>query len=253
LKQEEKMNEEIESPVPLNFGDIRDRTTSHGYVMYMNYQFLIKSGVYAVAALALLNILTAESLPLPVRLRLFAFWLASFAFTIVTIAKWSRGAVLTNARFNMPDMILPIFAALPEYLLFIVLDPGLKIEMDWTVWYCIFGLHGFFGLMLVANRYFQTSDSDFAPDVRDRLLTKYRSWMAQDMLGTFATFCGGLLLFAWPPHFIVRKIVTRVDGEAAETVAGASIFILGIFIIAQAASQYRDIAKSPYRSEAEIS
>jgi len=123
--------------VPLGVDELRRRLSAHVYTLYMNYAFLIKSGVFAVAALSLYHIFADQQFDIVLPI----FWLASFSFAIVTISTWTRGAALANAHATFYDVLIPILISVPEYLLFIAIDPTyanksfFNMSAPWTIWY----------------------------------------------------------------------------------------------------------------------
>jgi hypothetical protein len=198
---------------------------------------LIKGGVFTVAALSLFHIF-AESPEFELG-RVF-FWLASFAFCIVTISTWSRGSAMTNAKAGIGDIILPMGMAIPEYLLFIVLDPTAVSSKVWNSWYLVLAFHAAFGVAITSYRLWLTDiAADFDADLQP-LARKYLQWVKSDQRGAAIGVLINIVFylitfeFGWftsePSYFIHYGLGILLVG-------------LGFFISYQAFTQYDQMAK----------
>jgi len=140
-------------------------------------------------------------------------WLGSMMALLVAHVTWSRGVVLTNARTNLLDTILPLVMGLFEIALFAVLidDPN-KVVPDtaWHQWFLVSGCHGICASFLVWNRMRNTViDRDFdkprskedptkfqpPPHDLQPLGVRYMEWMRLDRMG--AAWHGGVSLGVW--------------------------------------------------------
>jgi hypothetical protein len=225
---------------PLSVAELQERIALHVYAMYMNYAFLIKGGVYTVAALSLFHILTDQSTSF--RFGLLVFWGASFAFSLVTFSKWSRGAAMINARANMFDVLLPIGIAIPEYLMFIVIDPEFGKTGSSTVWYVIFSSHATLAFMLVLNRLQQTVIvDDYSTDMRP-LPQRYVSWLRGDLFGTAIAGILSLLIFIATTGYGYNLLAMPGAALYHEIIA-IVICLAGLIITWEAYYQYNEIVR----------
>jgi len=168
---------------PLTLPEFQNRMSGHVYTLYLNYSFLIKGGVYTVAAQSLLHLPQADHSKVEHVSVRFLFWFVSFLFSLITISTWSRGSAMTNAKAGSLDVILPIGIAIPEYLLFIILDPTTSGTGRWYWWYLFAALHAAFGLSIVLYRKSLTKlESDYDEDMRP-LAILYVNWMRADQFG----------------------------------------------------------------------
>jgi len=186
---------------PLSANELRQRLSSHMYTLYMNYSFLIKGGVFTLAALTLFH-LASEPATVSSWV-LFIFWCATLGFSIVAISTWSRGSLLTNARANMGDVILPLGMAVPEYVMFIVLDPTFTssshlswaLPCPWSIWYLAFSAHALFAVGLTFNRIRQTKvKRDYSIELQT-LADEYLKWIKKDCASAAVVSFSSLVLF----------------------------------------------------------
>jgi hypothetical protein len=228
---------------PLTTAEFHERISGHVYTLYMNYSFLTKGGVYTVAALALLHVIQQ---PVDFKVGRLLFWAASFMFSLVTISTWSRGSALTNAKAGMFDVILPIAIAIPEYLLFIVLDPSTAGALPWYYWYLFLAAHAALGFAIVTYRMnFTDLNADFDEQLRP-LAVEYVSWMRADQRGALVAVVINLVFFLitllWP--WFASPAATYVHYTVA-----AFLFFVGLTITRQASKQYDRMTKyKPPRS-----
>ena len=222
---------------PLRYAEFQKRLSSQVYVLYTNYSFLIKSGVFTVAALSLFHIVAASP---EFEIGRLLFWLVSFAFCLVTISTWSRGCVMTNAKARIFDVILPLGIAIPEYLLFIVLDPTAVSSKAWNSWYLMLAIHAAFGLAITSYRLRLTDiqmdfDEELQPLARD-----YLQWIKLDRLGAA---CGVLLNLTI--YLITVAFAWFTSPSAYFVHYGSAILLLciGLFISHQAFTQYDQMTK----------
>jgi hypothetical protein len=140
---------------PLTSADLEER---HHSFTRERYQFVgglnksIALGVGTVTGLVIL--LHLESFwPRGV------LWVASLLALVVTHLKWEQGSVLTNARGNATDLILPIALGILEVGLFLVLIPEIlpraetaSAQEAWRHWFLVLAGHGLLGWGIVRNR-----------------------------------------------------------------------------------------------------
>ena len=235
---------------PLSFDDLQVRLSSHVYTSYMNYAFLIKSGVFTIAAISLYHILTEPSREFTIVL--FIFWFASFTFAVVTVSTWSRGAAMANARANVGDVVFPIAMSIPEYLFFIAIDPAYAkqdlpvMSTPWTIWYLFFSLHALGACALISNRLRETDiGRDYTADLRP-LAEAHIGWARKDRGGAFVSMMVGLFIFTSSTTYLSKVPFNVFQSPLASlihAVVGMAIIGLGFFIIWRAHSRYNIIEK----------
>jgi hypothetical protein len=166
---------------PLTLERLRLRIEAHAYNHYWNLAALIKSGVFAVAAGVLLDILIAPDRFTPLRI---AFWIASLGLAFITYCTWTRGTVLIGNKHNVLDIAWPLLLGIVEYCLFIAIAPRVQ-RLDF--WYCAAAAHGILGALLVTNRLHQTKlEEDFDKQTVP-LGQSYLNWIRSDRLGAAIT------------------------------------------------------------------
>jgi uncharacterized membrane protein YidH (DUF202 family) len=90
---------------------------------------------------------------------------------------------MTNAKAGILDVLLPIGIAIPEFLLFIVLDPTTEHNLPWNYWYLVLAFHALGGLMIISYRLAVTNiTADFDGDLQS-LARDYLGWMKSDRRG----------------------------------------------------------------------
>jgi hypothetical protein len=179
--------------LPLTIMELRHRVINYGYTSYSNFQYLIKSGVFAIAALTIFNILAANN---QFRSQRIALWLASLGFSLLTLSTWNRGSMLSNGKANIADSLFQLLMGVTEYLLFLILSPEVSKADGWVTWYIAAAGQGFFAAGLVWNRIRLTDvERDFAAELRD-LGNQYRRWLRHDIIGAVSLSIVTLILFA---------------------------------------------------------
>ena len=85
----------------------------------------------------------------------------------------------------MFDVVIPIGMSVPEYLLFIAIDPKYSTQaaswgnMPWAIWYLWFSLHAFGAWALITNRLTQTVvEADYTLELRP-LAQEHVNWMRE--------------------------------------------------------------------------
>jgi hypothetical protein len=239
--------DEAATPEKLRFVDVQQRVSSHVYTLYMNYAFLIKNGVFTVAALALYHLLIQPELSV-VRL---VFWGASFSFALVTMSTWSRGAILEAGRTSMFDVVIPIGMSIPEYLFFITVDPNYSgdsarsADGQWMTWYLWFALHALFAWTLITNRLVQTVEADYSEELKP-LVRQHTRWMRRDRIGA-----GVAALIAFFVYFLTTKPAASIPfnflqsphAQIYNEVIGVFLIFFGLFLTWQAHEQYKLIQR----------
>lgn len=228
---------------PLSGADLHDRIKPHVHALYNNFSSLIKSAVFAAAAVTFIHIVTNKS---------FEYFLirsillsVSIIFSIITFMKWDRGSLVANERQNAFDFILPAFVGISEIILFIVLDPELlRGGTDWIYWYLAFFAHSALACALVYNRLAQTSVETGYCNELHALASRCREWMRNDLIGTSLCAVTSLLLYVLASGVLSSLGFTLlIPGADSRThvVIGILFAITGLAVIAQAAREFKEI------------
>ncbi len=226
---------------------LRHRVINHTHMAYLNFAYLVKSGVFAVAGLTFIQILAQ---PDPFRSERIAFWCASFGFSFISIMKWSTGSILTNGRSNPFDSLLPIGMGICEYALFLVLAPDASRSdsLIWHYWYVAMFGHSAFGVGIVLNRYLMCDvPRDYDEKLQD-IGKAYKAWMASDLKAAGSMALLPLIIFLsvntqsafhWPV-----TLGGRVT-EATFHVFWGGFFTIGaIFVCIRTALDYNKVVTS---------
>jgi hypothetical protein len=219
-------------PQALTLPEFEERLSGHVYTLYMNYSFLIKGGVYTVAALALLHIMQQPS---DFRFGRLLFWAVSFMFSLVTIATWSRGSALANSKAGVLDVILPIGIAIPEYLAFIVVDPTAAGSLPWYYWYLFLAAHAALGFAIVTYRLSLTDPQSDFDDQLKPLAEDYMDWMKGDQRGAAIGVALNLILFL---STLLSPWLASPAANWVHYIAGTFLFFVGAQITYNAYRQY---------------
>jgi hypothetical protein len=157
-------------PQPLENKEIQSRL--HDYARN-NYVFLgnvTKGVVLAIATTVLLQIVS----DFRVEWMRLVPWMASFVGIVVTYVTWDVGTILSNARANAFDSVLPLAMGVAEFLLFGILLNVSQTSL-WRNWFFFAGTHAVVGAAIVHNRLRVT---DFSTDFADPKISKiYNAWM----------------------------------------------------------------------------
>lgn len=230
---------------PLTADDVRARLKEHIYVLYLNYSFFIKGAVIAVAGLTLFLIWVPDTVAF--RYERLAMWFASVGFSMVTIATWTRGAPLANARASFFDMVIPVAMGICEVLFFTIIAPPQALHptdhanLFWTNWYGVFAFHGMLAVILVANRLYAADSSEFVHDqVLNPIWQQYRDWLRFDIGGASVVTVLGAGMF-----YACQKLpyLKTQDAVVWHTGVGVAVFLMSLFVIAKAAYDYNTISR----------
>lgn len=195
-------------PRPLLLSTVAERTENYCRDNYLFLGSVIKGVALAAATVAGLKLFAhpVENWPQIV------LFFSSLLAIIVSYVTWSRGVLLTNARANLLDTLLPLWMGIMEFGLFGILMPDPENSTAWRWWFFIFFLHTLGAVGLVANRLRNTKvEEDFHPDLWP-LAKEYLKWMRANLKG--ASFgcvlsLGLWLLIEWIPW--ANETVMRHD------------------------------------------
>jgi hypothetical protein len=177
-------------PKPLGTDDVLRRLRDHPLESYALISNVAKGIALGVGSLVLLEIVGDIQVEW---LRLFP-WLASLAAVLISYVKWTRGALLSNARTNVWDSVFPLLIGVVEFLLFgviaveksqFLLFGVVAIEKPasflWLNWPLCLAVHALTASALVHNRLRLSLDSDLDTDMSD-LGNLYKRWLRNDRL-----------------------------------------------------------------------
>lgn len=147
-----------------------------GYLVnhYMGLHVTIVSVALGIAGVAAASLLTARQVPLEHRLLFGSLWVASILATAAAYAGATTGSFALPPRIPaMWDLLIPIFIAVAEFLLFAVLVSQVTDAPDAhtvvVVWFFCFSVFGLLSTVAVARarHLFKMTayGSDVAPDV----------------------------------------------------------------------------------------
>lgn len=224
---------------PISVDDIATRLMSFPHDRYLYIGGFMRSVVWAVATVVLLEIIARGR---DYRLRLVP-WLVSLLATMVTLMTWGRGVLLTNSRATLLDSVLPTLMGVIEFCLFAVLAPQMsdsenkdrKIDL-FNYWFFVLALHALLAVLLVGNRIANTSvTDDFAQELRP-LANEYVGWMYADLIGASAGFIM-FSIFGW----LTLRARRKSGAFPKKLFARLSIVPIVIYLIVmiQAQSQYQ--------------
>ena len=176
---------------PLSLRTVTERAENFTRDNYVFLGSVIKGFVLAAATLAGVKIFSDPRANWPQAVLL----VCSFPAVIVSQVTWARGVLLTNARANIWDTVLPLWMGLMEFTLFGVITPDKQVSsMMWHSWFLILALHSLGAVGLVVNRVKLTDvEADFEEPLRE-LAKRYMGWMKANLIGASI---GTVLSFAF--------------------------------------------------------
>lgn len=213
-------------PQPVKNDEIQSRLHEYARSNYLFLGNVTKGVVLAIATQVLLQIVgdfRAEWVRLMP-------WLASFFGIVVTYVTWDIGTLLSNARTNTLDSVLPLSMGVAEFLLFGILW---KIDQSklWLNWLLCSGTHSLIGGLIAHNRIRIT---DFHADFVDPKMSKiYEAWLLRCKGGAF--FLAGATYILW----LGQKWVEA--GKIFQFVCGIPISLLLIKIILDTTTMKRRV------------
>jgi hypothetical protein len=243
-------------PLLLSVDEVVRRLLTFPSDTYLYVGSFMRSVALAAGALVLLQILSCRKylwrlLP----------WVASLLATILTLATWGRGVLLTTSRANIWDSILPLLMGIAEFCLFAILSPseywratapdlapaeGQSLAGVWRYWFFVHAVHAFLAIFLVWNRIDQTSPAaDFKSALRP-LALEYMGWLRADRIGAVRGVITFLLLGSltlclatWEKKLTEKKLTTRKRYAPIAIATALALFPILIYwgLIRQADAQ----------------
>jgi hypothetical protein len=178
----------IDMPKPLTGPDVVERLHVNALESYALTLNVVKGIALGVGSLVLLQILSDFQSDW---LRLLP-WSASLVGLLISYLKWTRGALLTNARANLWDSFFPLLMGAAEFLLFAVLAVDREAASSdlWLNWPLCWAAWNFAAAALVNNRLRLTNvERDFTAELSG-LGNEFKGWLRADrwqagLLGLF--------------------------------------------------------------------
>src|SRR2546421_715740 len=132
---------------PLNIDTVSTRLTNFPHDRYLYIGGFMRSVALAAGTLVLIKIALDFKNYRP---RLLP-WVAALLATMVTLLTWGRGILLTNARANVLDAIIPTLMGITEFCLFAILLPQENLSDQkpateqkfepWYLWFLVLAIH----------------------------------------------------------------------------------------------------------------
>jgi len=229
-------------PVKLSSKEVADRLLHYSRDNYLLLANVIKGVVLGVATPCTIAILSN----LPLMWPRLAPLICSGSAAMVTYMTWGRGVLLTNARSNVRDSVLPLLMGGFEVSLFLLLWAK---DDAWRPWIFALAGHTLIAVFLVRNRIAQTLEVDFDETLQQlvvngtqrNLVKDYMTWMEKDKKGaTFGTIMS--LVFGFGA-FAFWCTGHNFAGNITVTVAASITTIILCFVVKDADKQRREIDK----------
>jgi hypothetical protein len=189
-------------PRPVSTNDIVERL----HVFPMESYALISNVVKGIALGAGGYVFLEICSQFPAEWMRLVLWMASLAAAIISYLKWSRGAVLANARTNALDSILPLMMGISEFVLFAMLGSG-KSDTLWLNWSAFLALHSWFATGIIHNRLQLIDTKQDFEDCLAPLVVEYLGWLRTDGSHTLWLGCAGFVLWFIERAFLLPNHV----------------------------------------------
>jgi hypothetical protein len=154
---------------------LRARLRDYNVVVFQIASSLVKSGVLALAAIVLIDILYATR-DQPILLLL---WLGSFVFAVLAFER-QLYLPLATPRGGVSDVWPLMLLGLAEFVSFACLSPRASGEAPWQLWYFSSAASAIMGATTVWQAARFANLDDYAPDVRP-VGRIFASWLSQDL------------------------------------------------------------------------
>lgn len=211
---------------------LQERAENHIYLHYPNTTFMIKSGVFVVAADTVHQFFTVHQIFYLLAAKA-SLYLASLGFVTITSMTWSRGAILATSQANARDYIIPLIIGITEILLFVAISDA-HTTRRLNLWYLFLSVHGVSAALLIKNRSKLTNIEEFEPAFSPTVL-KYKSWLRRDSNGARNVSIGVFIIWI----FLVN-IRFRFDWFA-HIALGLCLLCISLLICRNAARQYDEL------------
>lgn len=165
---------------------LRARLTDFVAATYTSSTDLLGSGVVAVAAVVLLDVVSAENKELSKLL----LWFASVLLFLMVRAFTRIGAVLSGARLSRGDQLWPVMTGFAEMVAFLTLSDRFAAAPFEIAWLLSHACQALFAGLLIHNRIGLLKPDDYADDLKS-FVAFYKPWMES---GRNATWGWGAVL-----------------------------------------------------------
>jgi hypothetical protein len=204
---------------------LRARLTDFVSATYTSSTDLLGSGVVAVAAVVLLDVVSAEDKGLSKLL----LWGASVLLFLTVRAFTRIGAILSGARLSRGDQLWPVLSGFAEMVAFLTLSDRFASAPFEIAWLLSHACQALFAGLLIHNRLTLLKPEDYADDLR-AFVAFYKPWMESGRNASWGW--GGFLAVSTAATFAasqagfgeLRVIVADV---LAATAVIISMFALG--------------------------
>ena len=178
-------------PVPLTSKDVKDRLHNYPRENYVYIGTIMKGVALYFASLVILDVLRANIWQDWLKL---LPWLTSLAAILVSYMTTSRGVVLTSARANIFDSVVPLLMGIAEFLLFSVLQTSAQYPNFWLNWFGFLSVHALLAVLLVQNRIKKTVPDDFEEDL-EPVRREFIGWLRKDLKGASGVCSAAFVLW----------------------------------------------------------
>jgi hypothetical protein len=155
---------------------LRARLRDYNVVVFQIASSLVKSGVLALAAIVLIDILYAQR----DQTILLLLWLASFVFAVVAFER-QLYLPLATSRGGVSDVWPLMLLGLAEFLSFACLSPRASGEAPWQLWYFSWAASSIMGAATVWQAARFASLDDYAPESK-HVGRIFAAWLRQDLI-----------------------------------------------------------------------
>ena len=168
---------------------LRARLRDYNVVVFQISSSLVKSGVLALAAIVLIDILYAQH----DQALLLLLWLGSFVFAVLAFER-QLYLPLATPRGGISDVWPLMLLGLAEFVSFACLSPRASGEAPWQLWYFSTSASAIMGAAAVWQAARFVNLDDYAPDVKP-VGRIFASWLRQDLreliivVGVSLVFC----------------------------------------------------------------
>ena len=200
---------------------LRSRLRDYNVVVFQIASSLVKSGVLALAAIVLVDILYAER----DQTILLLLWLGSFVFAVLAFER-QLYLPLATPRGGVSDVWPLMLLGLAEFVSFACLSPRASGEAPWQLWYFSTTASAIMGTAAVWQAARFSNLDDYAPDVK-AVGRIFASWLRRDLLELIIVTNVSLVLCIVLASGILPDEVLRTVtvGVALMTIFGNSLLV----------------------------
>jgi hypothetical protein len=198
---------------------LRARLTDFVAATYTSSTDLLGSGVVAVAAVVLLDVVSAEDKGLSKLL----LWGASVLLFLTVRAFTRIGAILSGSRLSRGDQLWPVLTGFAEMVAFLTLSDRFAAAPFEIAWLLSHACQALFAGLLIHNRIALLKPEDYADDL-SAFVAFYKPWMDS---GRNATWGWGAVLALCTAGTFAASLVGFGDVRVlvADVLAAAAVII----------------------------